>query len=98
MGAKDQGRRVHQRPRDWGGFIQVPTFERLSKPERREERLPNGLQSDPKAWIKQTLPPERPAASKPFSRVSPSARSKSRWFPRRDTFPHKPRDRFLVDE
>src|SRR6266481_4879897 len=32
--------------------------------------------ADPKAWIKRTLPPERPAASKPFSRVSPSALSK----------------------
>jgi hypothetical protein len=30
MGAKDQGRRIHPRPRDWGDFIQVPTFERLS--------------------------------------------------------------------
>jgi hypothetical protein len=45
MGAKDQSSRAHPRPRDWGGFIQVPTFEKLSKPERPEERLPNGLQA-----------------------------------------------------
>ena len=46
MGAKDQSKRVHPQPSDWGDFIQVPTFERLSKSERREERLRNGLQTD----------------------------------------------------
>jgi hypothetical protein len=37
---------------------------------------PTCSSADPKAWIKRTLPPERPAASRPFFRVSPSALSK----------------------